>query len=91
MSQHPDRFRRADAAILHHLAEERPTYVALVANRLGMPTDYAQRRIDRLVEDDLVEPVSEEVVYRITRRGEQRLAAYTDREGTPEPGLVAGN
>jgi predicted transcriptional regulator len=91
MSQHPDWFRRADAAILHHLSEERPTYPPLLANRLGLPTDYAQRRIDRLSERDLVEPVSAETVYRITERGERRLAAYTDREGTPEPGLVAGN
>jgi len=90
MSQHPDWFRRADAAILQHLAEERPTYLALVANRLGMPTDYAQRRMDRLVDDGLVEPVTEEVVYRITERGRRRLAAYTEREGGPEAGLVAG-
>ncbi|WP_049931056.1 phenylalanine--tRNA ligase subunit alpha [Halosimplex carlsbadense] len=91
MSQHPDWFRRADAAILQHLVEERPTYLALVANRLGMPADYAQRRMDRLVADGLVEPVTEEVVYRITERGERRLAAYTEREGSPEAGLVAGN
>ncbi|WP_436931076.1 hypothetical protein [Halosimplex halobium] len=91
MSQHPDWFRSADAAILDHLSEERPTYVPLLANRLGMPTDYARQRVDRLVERDLVEPVTAETVYRITERGERRLAAYTEREGAPEPGLVVGN
>ena len=91
MPQHPDWFRGADAAILSYLSEERPTYVPLIANRLGMPTEYAQRRVDRLVESELVEPVSAEVVYRITERGERQLSAYTEREGVPEPGLVAGN
>ncbi|WP_459192557.1 hypothetical protein [Halosimplex sp. J119] len=91
MPQHPDWFRDADAAILSYLAEERPTYVALVANRLGMPTDYVERRTEQLVENGLAEPVSPEVVYRITERGERQLDAYTEHEGTPEPGLVAGN
>lgn len=91
MPQHPDWFRSADAAILSHLSEERPTYAPLVANRLGLPTDYARERIERLAEADFVEPVSAEVVYRITDRGERHLAAYTEREGAPEPGLAAGN
>ena len=91
MSQHPDWFRGADAAILSHLSDERPTYVPIIANRLGMPTAYTERRVERLVEDDLVEPVSAEVVYRITERGERVLADYTEREGAPEAGLVAGN
>jgi DNA-binding PadR family transcriptional regulator len=91
MSQHPDWFRSADAAILSHLSEERPTYAPLLANRLGLPTGYAEARLERLVDEELVEAVSEEVVYRITDRGERCLAAYTEREGSPEPGLVAGN
>ncbi|WP_436927825.1 hypothetical protein [Halosimplex amylolyticum] len=91
MPQHPDWFRGADAAILSYLSRERPTYVPLIANRLGMPTDYVQERTDKLVESDLVEPVSAEVVYRITEDGERHLEAYTEREGVPEPGLVAGN
>ncbi|PSQ30978.1 hypothetical protein BRD06_01550 [Halobacteriales archaeon QS_9_67_15] len=91
MSQHPDWFRGADAAILSHLSDERPTYVPIIANRLGMPTEYTERRVERLVEDDLIEPVSAEVVYRITERGERFLQDYTEREGAPEAGLVAGN
>jgi predicted transcriptional regulator len=91
MSQHPDWFRGADAAILSHLSEERPTYVPIIANRLGMPTEYTERRVDKLAEGGLVEPVSAEVVYRITDRGERFLDAYTEREGAPEPGLVVGN
>ena len=91
MSQHPDWFRGADAAILSHLSDERPTYVPIIANRLGMPTEYTERRVERLVEDDLIEPISAEVVYRITERGERFLRDYTEREGAPEAGLVAGN
>ncbi|PSP67774.1 hypothetical protein BRC79_06320 [Halobacteriales archaeon QH_8_67_27] len=91
MSQHPDWFRGADAAILSHLSDERPTYVPIIANRLGMPTEYTERRVERLVEDDLIEPISAEVVYRITERGERFLQDYTEREGAPEAGLVAGN
>ncbi|WP_206425142.1 DUF2250 domain-containing protein [Halosimplex salinum] len=88
MSQYPDWFRRADAAILSYLSRERPTYTPLIANRLGMPTDYAEERVENLVDAGLVEPVSAEVVYRITERGEHQLAAYTEHEGAPEPGLV---
>ena len=91
MPQYPDWFRSADVAILSHLSDEQPTYVPIIANRLGMPTAYAQERVDRLVDGEFVEPVSAEVVYRITDRGERHLAAYTEREGQPEPGLLAGN
>jgi DNA-binding IclR family transcriptional regulator len=68
----------ADEDILRHLCAERPDYLALVANRLGMHLGYVERRCDVLVEHGLVEPVSGEVVYRTTELGEQVLAGEVD-------------
>jgi len=70
----PDWLRPADEKILRHLRDERPDYLALVANRLGMPLGYVQRRCSILVDRGLVEPVSGEVIYRTTERGEELLA-----------------
>ena len=86
MSRHADWLRRADAAILLYLFREQPTYVPIVAQRLGIHLDYAEDRVERLVDAGFVEPVSAEVVYRITDRGERHLAAYRDAEGDPQPG-----
>ncbi|MFB6165425.1 MAG: DUF2250 domain-containing protein [Haloarculaceae archaeon] len=65
--------RSADEQILRHLRDERPDYLALVANRLGMHLGYVERRCEVLVKHGLVEPVTGEVVYRITERGERYL------------------
>ena len=70
----PDSLRPADRQILEHLRDNPPTYMALVANRLGMPTGYVNRRRDVLVEQGLVEPVTNEAIYRVTERGERYLA-----------------
>ncbi len=70
--------RAADEDILRQLKEERPDYLALVANRLGMHLGYVERRTEVLVEYGLVEQVSEEVVYRTTELGEQYLAGEID-------------
>jgi DNA-binding IclR family transcriptional regulator len=64
----------ADERILRQLEAERQDYLALVANRLGMHLGYVERRCAVLVDHGLVEPVSGEVVYRTTERGEQFLA-----------------
>lgn len=74
----PDWMRSADERILRHLQEERPDYLALVANRLGMHLGYVERRTEVLVDHGLVEQVSEEVVYRTTELGEQYLAGEVD-------------
>lgn len=65
--------RPADRRILEHLRDNPPTYMALVANRLGMPTGYVSRRRAVLVEKELVEPVTNEAIYRLTEAGERYL------------------
>jgi predicted transcriptional regulator len=70
--------RSADERILRQLQEERPDYLALVANRLGMHLRYVERRCAVLVDHGLVEAVSGEVVYRTTERGERFLAEEAD-------------
>ncbi|WP_336003228.1 hypothetical protein [Halorientalis halophila] len=74
----PDWLRSADERILHQLSDRRPDYLALVANRLGMHLGYVERRCAVLVEHGLIEPVSGEVVYRTTERGERVLAEGTE-------------
>jgi DNA-binding MarR family transcriptional regulator len=69
--------RPADRRILEHLRDNPPTYMALVANRLGMPTGYVQRRRDVLVDRGFVEAVTNEAIYRVTERGER----YLDHHG----------
>jgi len=63
----------ADERILSYLNENPPDYVPLVANRLGMHLGYVERRVETLVELGLVQPVSEEVIYTLTDRGEGHL------------------
>lgn len=70
--------RPADEDILRELHEERPDYLALVANRLGMHLGYVERRCDVLVDRGLVEAVSRETVYRTTELGRQYLSGEVD-------------
>jgi predicted transcriptional regulator len=91
MSGHDNPMRSADAAILDLLARERPTYVPLLANRLGMNLDYAERRCETLADRGLIEPVSREVVYRITEAGRDRLDAYDETEQSPKPRYAVGD
>lgn len=65
--------RPADRRILEYLGSNPPDYMALIANRLGMPTGYATERRDVLAERDLIEPVTDEAIYRLTERGERYL------------------
>jgi len=71
--QRPNWMRQADERILRHLRDERPDYLPLVANRLGMHLGNVERRVAVLVEHGFVEPVSDEVVYRTTERGTEYL------------------
>lgn len=70
--------RTADEKILRQLREERPDYLPLVANRLGMHLGYVERRCAVLVDHELVEQVSAEGVYRTTDLGEQYLSGEVD-------------
>lgn len=67
------RLRTADRAILEFLAENGAEYAAIVANRTGVHTSYAESRIDVLADRGLVEPVTGEVVYRLTADGADAL------------------
>jgi predicted transcriptional regulator len=68
----------ADETILRDLRAEQPDYAPLVASRLGMLPDYVADRCQQLVENGLIEPVSDEVVYRVTTRGERYLDGDLD-------------
>lgn len=61
--------RSADRAILRFLADGTPQYAAIIAQRTGIHTPYAERRCEVLVRSGHLEPVTGEVVYRITARG----------------------
>lgn len=63
-----------DERILAYYRDNPPEYVPLVANRLGIHVRYAERRVEFLVEQELLRAVSHEVVYTITDEGEQALA-----------------
>ncbi|WP_255150248.1 hypothetical protein [Halorarius halobius] len=68
-----DRLRPADRRILEQLRDHPPDYMALVANRLGMPTGYVERRWEVLVDVGYIEPVTGEAIYRLTEQGERYL------------------
>jgi predicted transcriptional regulator len=62
-----------DEAILRFLRAERAEYPSIIANRVGMHVPYVEERLERLAERELAEPVSGEVVYRITEEGRSVL------------------
>lgn len=73
MSTSPDWTHPADERILRFLSENPPDYVPLIANRLGMHLGYVERRVETLVDHGLLEPISGEVIYAVTERGERYL------------------
>lgn len=77
MSTAPDWTHPADERILRYLRENPPDYVPLIANRLGMHLGYVERRVETMVDRGLVEPVTGEVVYAVTDRGERYLTEGT--------------
>lgn len=70
----PDPLRPVDRRILEHLRDNPPDYIPLIANRLGMNLSYAERRCEVLIERGLMEPVTNEKIYRLSERGERYLA-----------------
>lgn len=77
MATSPDWTHSADARILQYLSENPPDYVPLIANRLGMHLGYVEQRVEVLVDHGLVEPVTDEVIYAVTDRGEEYLSDET--------------
>jgi len=88
-----------DERILDYLHEEQPDYAPLIASRLGVHLKYVERRCETLEENGLIEPISGEVVYRITALGVRYLDAVesSDRAESGEgevrgrPARVEGN
>jgi hypothetical protein len=78
MPHQENRMRPTDAVILEHLSERGIDYPAVIASGRAFDTGRARQRADDLASRGLVEPVSPEVVYRITERGEARLDAVAD-------------
>ncbi|WP_276260466.1 hypothetical protein [Haloglomus litoreum] len=64
----------ADERILEFFGNNPPEYVPIVANRLGIHLRYAEQRVEVLVEQGLLRPVSNEVVYTTTEAGERVVA-----------------
>ncbi|MEF8777603.1 MAG: hypothetical protein V5A36_01695 [Natronomonas sp.] len=79
MSTTPDPLHPADERILSYLSEHPPDYVPIVANRLGMHLRYVERRVDILVDRELLQPVTGEVIYTATEKGERWLADRAER------------
>lgn len=59
----------ADEQILYILRRDRVQYPALIAGETGAHMPLIERRCRRLESEGLIEPVSGEVVYRLTDRG----------------------
>jgi len=78
MSHQENGLRPTDAAILDHLSEHGLDYPEVIAAAHSASTGRTARRADALASRGLVEPVSPEVVYRVTAHGERRLAAHRD-------------
>ncbi|XVH32497.1 DUF2250 domain-containing protein [Haloferacaceae archaeon DSL9] len=68
-----------DVRVLTHLRDYGANYPALIASNTGLHVPFVERRCHSLGEDGLIEPVSGEVIYRITEAGRARLAGVTER------------
>ena len=70
--KHPS-IQDTDEAILKAFYRDQPDYIPLIANRLEMHVTYVETRCATLREYGLLEPVTDEVVYAVTDRGEAYL------------------
>ena len=81
------RLHPVDAAVLRHL-KSGVDYPRVIAHRRGVDPVDVERRCERLAERGFVEPVSHEVVYRITDAGLRTLEAHrtarSDRSRTDD-------
>jgi len=80
----PDWLRTADERILRYFEANPPDYVPLMANRLNVHLEYAERRVALLVEHDLLRPVTNERIYTVTDRGQRVLDAEEEATVTAE-------
>ncbi|MDX1747195.1 MAG: hypothetical protein R3324_14760 [Halobacteriales archaeon] len=80
----PDWLRTADERILGYFEANPPDYVPLMANRLNVHLEYAERRVELLVEHGLLRPVTNERIYTVTERGQQVLAACGEPAATAQ-------
>ena len=71
----PDWFRTVDERILRYFEANPPDYVPLMANRLNVHLEYAERRVDLMVDHGLLEPVTNERIYTATDDGRRVLEA----------------
>lgn len=74
MSSSREWMHPADERILRYLRDHPPDYVPLIANRLGMHLGYVERRVSTLVDHGYLQPLTAEVIYGVTERGERYLA-----------------
>lgn len=66
-----DWMRPNDGDILATLSRTGPEYGPVVAYQLGMDNDEFEHYCGRLTDNDVLERVSEEPLYRLTERGQQ--------------------
>jgi len=59
----------ADQRILQHLSTAGADYPALIASNTGLHIPLVERRCEALAAADLLEPVTGEVIYRVTEYG----------------------
>ena len=78
----PDWLRTVDERILRYFEAHPPDYVPLMANRLNVHLEYAERRVELLVEHDLLRPVTNERIYTVTDRG-RRMVEAADEAAVP--------
>lgn len=64
---------RSDERVLTYLAGGGADYPALIAGNTGLHVPHVEKRCDALAEAGLIEPVSGEVIYRITDTGRDAL------------------
>jgi predicted transcriptional regulator len=74
----PEWLRTVDERILAYFEANPPDYVPLMANRLNVHLEYAERRVHLLVEHGLLVPVTNERIFTLTERGRRVLAACGD-------------
>lgn len=74
MQRRPRWLHPVDEQLLGTLAGEGIEYVPVLAATIGVAPTFADQRVERLVDQGLVEPVSPEPVFRVTADGHEVLS-----------------
>jgi DNA-binding IclR family transcriptional regulator len=69
---------RTDERVLSYLQECGADYPALIAGNTGLHVAHVERRLETLSDTGLVEPVSGEVIYRLTDEGTEVIDSSPD-------------